>query len=120
MGSLVLIEGSEPYQQISLAVIAASVSVFSGFFLFALYFVVRTQKTGAVSGIEGMIGERGEAVDDFDGEGRVFVHSEYWTAVSKDKIVKGDLIEVVKMLDRMILEVRKASSEFTSQQEGEE
>ncbi len=110
MGSLVLIEGSEPYQQISLAVIIASVSVFSGFFLFALYFVIRTQKTRTVSGFEGMVGERGEAVTDFDGEGKVFVHSEYWTAVSPDRIRKGDEIEVVGKLARMRLEVRRTGN----------
>jgi membrane-bound serine protease (ClpP class) len=107
MGSLVLIDGSEPYQQISLAVIVASVSVFSSFFLLALYFVVRTQRRPAVSGIEGMVGERGEAATDFNGEGRVFVHSEYWSAVSNEPIVKGDKIEIVKLADHLKLEVRK-------------
>ena len=120
MGSLVLIEGSEPYQQISLAVIAASVSVFSGFFLFALYFVIRTQQTPAVSGLEGLVGERGDAVTDFDGEGKVYVHSEYWTAVSEDRIARGDHVEVVRMLDRMMLEVRKVDSGFNDTENKEE
>ncbi len=120
MGSLVLIEGSEPYQQISLAVIASSVLVFSSFFLLALYYVVRTQKRPTVTGIEAMAGERGEAVCDFDGEGKVFVHSEYWTAVSKDDIKEGEAIEVVRMLERMKLEVRKLEKEESKPETMEE
>ena len=107
MGSLVLIDSSEPYQQISLAVIAASVSVFSGFFLFALYFIIRTQKTPAVSGIEALVGLRGEAITDIDDHGQVFVHSEYWTAFAGEPIRQGETIEVVALHDRMRLEVQK-------------
>ena len=120
MGSLVLIEGSEPYQQISLAVIASSVLVFSSFFLLALYYVVRTQKRPTVTGIEAMAGEHGEAVCDFDGEGKVFVHSEYWTAISKDDIKEGEAIEVVRMLERMKLEVRKLGKEESKPETMEE
>jgi len=109
MGSLVLIDGSEPSMQISLAVIAATVSVFSGFFLLALYFIVRTQKSPSVFGVEAMIGMRGEAVTDIDGQGQVFVHSEYWTAIAKEPISRGETIEVVALRDRMQLEVRKIS-----------
>lgn len=119
MGSLILIEGSEPYQQISLAVIAATVSIFSGFFLFALYFVVRTQKRPAFSGVEGMVGERGEAVSGFaDQQGRVFLHSEYWTAVSSESISQGDQVEVVRMLDRLKLEVRKVTEDTPADENG--
>lgn len=110
MGSLVLIDASQPYQQISLEVIVATVAVFSGFILFALFFVVRTQRSRFVSGREGLAGEQGEAVSDFNGEGRVFVHSEYWTAVSDDEIRQGDRIEVVRKLERMQLEVRKINA----------
>ncbi|PLY02694.1 MAG: serine protease [Desulfuromonas sp.] len=117
IGSMILIDGSEPYQQISLAVIIATVSVFSGFFAIALYFIVRTQQRPAVSGLAAMVGERGEAATDIKGEGRVFVHSEYWTAVSNEPIRQGDEIEVVGMLDRMKLEVRKVSSEPESKEE---
>lgn len=120
MGSLVLIEGSEPYQQISLVVIAATVTVFSGFFLLALYFVVRTQKTPAVSGLEGMVGVRGEAITDFDGQGQIFVHSEYWTAISNDPIAKGDQVEIVGMLDQMKLEVKKVESDNRLKENREE
>ena len=111
MGSLILIDSSAPYQQISLGVIGASVAVFSGFFLLALYFIVQTQKRPAFSGVEGLVGKVGEVVSDFDGEGKVFVFSEYWDAVSDEPLHQGDQVEVTAKLDRMRLHVRKVRAE---------
>ena len=109
MGSLVLIDSSQPYQKISLAVIAATVSVFSGFILIALYFIVRTQKRQAVSGLESMVGEQMDALTAIDGQGRVFVHSEYWTALADEPIAAGDPIEVIGIAGRLQLQVRSVA-----------
>jgi membrane-bound serine protease (ClpP class) len=108
LGSLMLTEGANPYFRISRALIVATVAVTSGLFLLVLFFVVRTHRKRFVSGAEGMAGERGEAVTDIDGEGRVFVHGEYWQALSKEPISQGETIEVVRMVENMRLEVRKA------------
>jgi len=110
-GSLMLIESSEPYLQISRVVIFATVSVCAGFFSLVLWFVVRTQRTRFVSGVEGMEGERGVADTDIQREGRVFVHGEYWDAFSAEPIVRGERIEVVRVRENMRLEVRKTKDE---------
>ncbi len=107
LGSLILIETAEPYLQISWEVIAATVAVTSGFFILVLYFVVRTQKTRFFSGVEGMVGERGEAVTAIDGMGRVFVHGEYWDAISAEPIAKGEAVEIVQVRKNMKLEVKR-------------
>lgn len=109
LGSLMLIDTSQPYLQISRAVIFATVAVSAGFFVLIVYFVARTQRSRVVSGQEGMAGEVGSAVTDLNPEGRIFVHGEYWNAVAAEPIAMGDRIEVVKMLDGMRLEVRKAA-----------
>lgn len=111
LGSLMLIESSEPYMQISRAVIFATVAVCAGFFSLVLWFVVRTQRTRFVSGAEGMAGELGFADSDIHTEGRVFVHGEYWDAFSRDPIARGERVEVVRMGRNMRLEVRKAKDE---------
>ncbi|NMB65324.1 MAG: nodulation protein NfeD, partial [Spirochaetes bacterium] len=67
---------------------------------------VHTQK--AVTGIEGMIGEKGEATIDFTGKGTVEVHGELWTAISDEPVKKGDVVEVIKM-EGMVLYVKKVS-----------
>ena len=109
LGSLMLIESSEPYLQISRMVIFATVSVCAGFFSLVLWFVVRTQRTRFVSGVEGMAGERGVADTDIHPEGRVFVHGEYWDAFSAEPIDKGARIEVIQVVENLRLEVKKVN-----------
>ncbi|WP_432821021.1 NfeD family protein [Trichloromonas sp.] len=105
LGSLMLIDSPVPYLQISRRVIAATVLVSSGLFALVLYFVVRTQKTRFVSGLEGMAGERGRAVTELDPEGRVFVHGEYWDARSAQPIAKDAEVRVVRVDANLRLEV---------------
>ncbi len=106
LGSIMLIDSTEPYLQISLGVIVTTVLVFSGLFLFCLFFVVRTQRSRFISGAEAMIGEQGRAVTIIHEQGRVFVHGEYWDAFSPDAIPEGTTVEVVAMGPQMKLEVR--------------
>ncbi|SHI94439.1 Nodulation efficiency protein NfeD [Malonomonas rubra DSM 5091] len=105
-GSLMLIDSSEPYLQISRALIAATVTVSAGFFLFAVSMVVRTQKRPAVSGQEGMIGEIGTVVKAIHGRGSVFVHGEYWQAQAEEPIPEGTEIEVTGMARGLELKVK--------------
>ncbi|HXV21985.1 MAG TPA: nodulation protein NfeD [Desulfuromonadales bacterium] len=111
LGSLMLIESSEPYLQISRVVILATVSVSAGFFSLVLWFVVRSQRTRFVSGSEGMAGERGVADTDIHPEGRVFVHGEYWDAFSTEPIGKGERIEVIQVAENLRLQVKKVNEQ---------
>ena len=106
IGSLMLIDSSEPYLQISKAVIAATVLTSSCFFLFATWMVFRNQKRPVVSGLEGMIGEIGQAASPINGSGKVFVHGEYWQAESAEPVATGDEVEVIGIGDHMHLRVR--------------
>jgi membrane-bound serine protease (ClpP class) len=110
MGSLMLIDTSVPYLQISRAVIFATVAVCGGFVATVLFFVVRTQKTRFVSGVEGMVGELGQAVTDIHRQGKVFVHGEYWDAFSTEPIALGEKVEVVRIAENMRIEVKKLES----------
>ena len=76
------------------------------FVLFVAYVVLRVQRKKPYTGEEGLLGARGKAMSDIHTEGKVFVHGEYWRAVSDEPIKKGEKIEVVesKNLD---LKVRK-------------
>ncbi len=112
LGSLMLIDSSEPYLQISSAVIAATVTVSASFFLFAVWMVMQAQKRPVTSGQEAMVGEVGEVIDAISaGKGRVFVHGEYWQARSSKPITAGEEVEVIRMLDGLELEVRGKSSQ---------
>ncbi|MDT8420534.1 MAG: nodulation protein NfeD [Desulfuromonadales bacterium] len=120
IGSLMLIDSSDPYMQISRAVIAATVSCSAAFFLLATWMVVRTQRRRFFSGTEGMIGETGMAVSDIGEDGKVFVHGEYWQATSQDRIAAGTRIEVTAVADGLVLKVRgleKAESSVAQREE---
>lgn len=111
MGSLMLIDTAVPYLQISRAVIFATVAVCGGFFAAVLFFVVRTQKTRFVSGVEGMVGEQGLAMTDIHAQGKVFVHGEYWDAFSAEPVGKGQTVEIVRIAENMRIEVRRINEQ---------
>ena len=106
LGSLMLIDSTEPFMQISLTVIFATVISCTGFILFCLWFVSRAQRRKVVSGREGMIGEHGRAVTEVHARGSVFVHGEYWEACAAEPVPEGAEIEVVDVGEQMRLKVR--------------
>jgi membrane-bound serine protease (ClpP class) len=107
LGSLMLIDSPDPLLQISRVVIVATAIVSAAFFTVVLWFVVRTHRAPVVSGVEGMVGERGTTVTAVHHSGRVFVHGEYWDAFAAGPIVAGEPVEVVRVGPGMRLEVRK-------------
>lgn len=119
-GSLILVETSEPYLQISRAVIAATVTVFGGFICLVLFFVVRVQRKAYVSGLEGMVGEQGTAVSDIDLRGRVYLHGEYWDARAEEPIAQGVEVEVVRTEPNLKLLVRPLNPKSTGSNQMEE
>jgi membrane-bound serine protease (ClpP class) len=96
-GSLMLINTSAPFLQISLMVIVPAVLTTVAFFLFAVGAGLRAQLRKPTTGMEGFIGERGEALSDIHPTGQAFIHGEIWNVVSKQEIHKGDVVEVVSM-----------------------
>jgi membrane-bound serine protease (ClpP class) len=50
-----------------------------------------------VTGKEGMLGELGRAETDLAPAGKVFVRGEYWNAVSRERISKGESVEVTDL-----------------------
>ena len=75
--------------------------------------MVRVQKTRFVSGLEGMIGERGQAVTALDPRGRVYVHGEYWDAHAEETIASGSEIEIVRSEANLKLLVRAVKDNST-------
>jgi membrane-bound serine protease (ClpP class) len=68
--------------------------------------VVRAHRARVATGVEGLVGEVGESITDIlpGGRGKVFVHGEYWDAVSSESIPRGRSVRV-KAVDHMDLEV---------------
>ncbi len=99
IGSLMLFEADVPYLRLSWVTIAAVVGTTVLLFLFVIGKALRAQLWKPATGAEGLVGERGEAVEDIpEGKkGTVFVHGELWKAKALEDIKKGDEVEVAKV-----------------------
>ncbi len=103
LGSFMLIDVSSPLEgaRISTSVIITTVIVISALFILLIYLVVKAFKRKVETGVEGMVGETGEVVEDItaDKEGAVKVHGERWYALlpvgSTEAIAKGNKVKVV-------------------------
>ena len=66
----------------------------------------RAYRSKPKSGMEGLMGEVGLVKEPLDPEGLIFVHGEYWRAISGEKIEAGEKV-VVEEADGLVLKVRR-------------
>jgi membrane-bound serine protease (ClpP class) len=109
-GSLILFESDVPYLRVSWEVIMLVVVIVAGFVIFLLTLGVRAQFRKRATGSEGIVGEVGTARTDVKSiGGTVYVHGEFWNAVSNTPIKKGRKVRVVNV-DGMTLKVEVVDS----------
>uniref|UniRef100_A0A7C3ZAG6 Nodulation protein NfeD n=1 Tax=Desulfobacca acetoxidans TaxID=60893 RepID=A0A7C3ZAG6_9BACT len=105
LGSLMLYQKGDAGMSVAWSVLIPSVVIISLFFLAVAGLVLRSQIRRSLTGDAAMVGERGVAYTDLAPEGQVFVHGEYWKAISSVPVAAGDAVEVVKV-ENLILHVR--------------
>jgi len=114
LGSFMLInpDSGIEYIGISKTVIITTTIVIAGLFTFLAYLVVKARGRKVVSGIQTMIGELAEVIDDITlgSVGAVKIHGEIWNAIANinasDKIEKGAHVTIVDVKD-LTLTVQK-------------
>jgi membrane-bound serine protease (ClpP class) len=96
-GSMMLIDSPLPELQIGLRYVLPVTLGLSAVILFLVNLAVRAQRAPAVTGNEGMMAERGEAITAIPpaGTGRVRTHGEIWTATSDQPIAPGQLVRII-------------------------
>jgi membrane-bound serine protease (ClpP class) len=104
LGSIMLFEDVG----VSLRLMAPTIVLIGGFFVIVSTLAFRAYHSKPQSGIEGLMGEVGVVKKPLDPEGLVFVHGEYWRAVSGEKLEPGEMV-VVEEVTGLLLKVRKAS-----------
>ncbi|HOT46898.1 MAG TPA: nodulation protein NfeD [Spirochaetota bacterium] len=107
-GSMILFDSPLPGGSVPMTTILAMVVVLLAFMFIVVRAVINVHRTQVTTGREGIIGETGLAMEDFDAEGRglVKVHGEIWKAVSGDAVKNGEGI-VVTDLEGITLKVEK-------------
>ncbi|MGE5841197.1 MAG: NfeD family protein [Deltaproteobacteria bacterium] len=104
LGSIMLFEDVG----VSLRLMAPTIALIGGFFVVVSTLAFRAYRTKPQSGVEGLIGEVGVVEKPIDPEGLVFVHGEYWRAVSSEKLHPGEKVAVEEVTG-LVLKVKKAS-----------
>jgi membrane-bound serine protease (ClpP class) len=107
LGGMMLYQGGEGGVNISWGVLIPTVVIVSLFFILVAGIVFRSHLRRAMTGTSGMVGERGVVYTPLNPEGQVFVHGEYWQAISDEPIAKGETVVVVEVAD-LKLRVRRA------------
>ena len=104
LGSIMLFEDVG----VSLRLMAPTIVLIGGFFVIVSTLAFRAYRAKPQSGMEGLIGEVGIVQKPVDPEGLVFVHGEYWRAISREKLEPGEMVAVEEVTG-LLLKVRKAS-----------
>jgi membrane-bound serine protease (ClpP class) len=107
LGALLLINGP-PEVRIHLSTALATTIPFALITMFLVSLVVKARANKALMANGGLIDEIGEARTELAPQGKVFVHGEYWDAVSATPINAGDPVRVVTV-DGMKLRVKPAA-----------
>jgi membrane-bound serine protease (ClpP class) len=98
LGSLMLFDsGAAPFVRLSYQVIIPVVGVTSACCIITVYLAVQAYRRKPATGREGIVGEVGTAKSAIDPEGKVFVHGEYWNALSDEAIPAGTAVKVVEV-----------------------
>lgn len=108
LGSLFLIDPTATDITISLGVIFPTILTVGGIMLFIAVYVMRAYRKKAAIGVESFIGKEGKIIYDIDPgkEGKILVDGDYWNAVSKEPLKKGEKV-IIEKIDGMILTVRR-------------
>lgn len=99
-GSLMLIDTPFPELRIGLGQVlpAAMVLALVGALLLSrAWRVTRSPSRVGVAGLVGEIGELTQAIDQSQGQGKVFVHGEYWAATAEQPLPEGTKVEVQRV-----------------------
>ena len=107
IGSVMLFKTPAPFLRVSWQVIIPAALGTAAFFAFAVSKALLAQRRKPTTGKPGILGERGKVVSWTGGSGKVFVHGEYWDAVSDETINPGDMVTVTAS-EEMQLRVSKS------------
>ncbi|MEJ2042643.1 MAG: nodulation protein NfeD [Reinekea sp.] len=109
VGSIILIDTDQAGLGIDLSVILIFAVASVLMFLLLIGLALRARRRPVVSGMEELIGQWASVCEDFDQQGRVRVHSEYWTAITDQPLKKDESVQVMD-IHGLVLTVAPAAN----------
>ncbi|HEX3745192.1 MAG TPA: nodulation protein NfeD [Bryobacteraceae bacterium] len=104
LGAVMLVDSPLPEMRVHWGTAIALTLPFSAITVFLLSLAMRARRNKVETGSEGMIGETGSVVTELAPEGKIFVHGEYWDAVSPRPVAVGGRVRVTA-IDKLKLKV---------------
>jgi membrane-bound serine protease (ClpP class) len=104
IGSVILIDADAPDFGIPIPLVVGVAGASAAFFIFVVGMALRARRRPVVSGREQLVGESGEVLADFSGEGWARVHSENWRVRSSVPLKAGTRVKV-KAMRGLVLDV---------------
>ena len=103
-GSVILIDTDIPGYGVSIPLLVAIATTGAFALLGLIWFALHSRKLPVVSGVEELTKAVATALEDFDREGAVWVHSERWRARSAAPVRKGQQLRVTAV-ENLVLRV---------------
>src|SRR5579871_3726691 len=97
VGSLILFDSDVPGIQIGRPVIAAAATVGGAAILATAWIAGRSLRRPVVTGVQAMVGQTAEAIEPFEGSGRVRYGGEIWNALSTAAIRAGQIVRITRV-----------------------
>ena len=113
LGSVLLIDTDAPGFTLSPFVIGGVTAVTAGLSIGVLAMAVNAQRGRVVSGVEGLVGQRGRVTEWADGHGRIHVAGETWWAEGPAELEPGQRAEVRRVEGLTLTVAPAADSEET-------
>ena len=93
-GSIILMDSDVPGFGVSRSIIGGTATAGGLAMLGLVYMLMKARNSPVVSGVEKLVGDEAEALEDFSGTGTVFLEGERWAAHSDVAISKGQRLRV--------------------------
>jgi len=103
-GAILMFDSDIPGFGISVTFVIGIAIASALFIIWTVSYMLKLRRRGAVSGAESIVGGIGTALEDFEGEGRIWLESEAWHAVSKVPIRKDQQV-IVTAMDGLVLQI---------------
>jgi membrane-bound serine protease (ClpP class) len=113
-GAIMMFDSGIPGFGISVTFVVILTSVFALLLIWLIGYALKLRRRGAVSGKDSILGGTATSMQNFTGEGKVWLEGESWAARSKVAIKKDQLV-VVRAMDGLILEVEPAAGAHGAQ-----
>ncbi len=96
LGTVFLVEGP-PEFRVSLGTAIGISLPFAAITVFLTTLVIRAHGNKIETGVSALVGETGIARSTLNPEGKIFVHGEYWDAVSSVTVAEGTPVRVLSV-----------------------